>query len=57
MDDPLEELTELVWPSSELPALEVHLCVDEVGLALFCPYFPTFSVPFIRVRLDKWSNY
>lgn len=31
MDDPLEELTELVWPSSELPALEMHLWVDEVS--------------------------
>lgn len=30
VDDPLEELTELVWPSSELPAFEVHFCVGEV---------------------------
>lgn len=30
VDDPLEELTELVWPSSELPALEFQLGVQEV---------------------------
>lgn len=30
VDDPMEELTELVWPSSELPALEVQFVVEEV---------------------------
>lgn len=30
VDDPMEELTELVWPSSELPALEVQFRVAEV---------------------------
>ncbi|CAM9721043.1 unnamed protein product [Scytosiphon promiscuus] len=34
VDDPLEELTELVWPSSELPALEVRLSVDEAACLL-----------------------
>lgn len=34
VDDPLEELTELVWPSSELPALVVQLSVEEVRAGL-----------------------
>lgn len=34
VDDPLEELTELVWPSSELPALEVNLRICEVRLVV-----------------------
>ncbi|CAN0089527.1 unnamed protein product [Ascophyllum nodosum] len=34
VDDPLEELTELVWPSSELPALEVHFGVQEAACLL-----------------------
>ncbi|CAN0151300.1 unnamed protein product, partial [Ectocarpus sp. 13 AM-2016] len=34
VDDPMEELTELVWPSSELPALEVNMSVDEAACLL-----------------------
>ncbi|CAM9613097.1 unnamed protein product, partial [Discosporangium mesarthrocarpum] len=37
VDDPLEELTELVWPSSELPAFEFNLRVDEV-ICLFAQH-------------------